>query len=40
MIILITLQRYTFPVNKQKKKKDMLMLFLNIIIFFALPINI
>ena len=40
MIILITLQRYTFLVNKQKKKKDMLMPFLNIIIFFALPINI
>lgn len=40
MIILITLQRYTFLVNKQKKKKDMLMLFLIIIIFFALPINI
>ena len=40
MIILITLQRYTFLVNKQKKKKDMLMLLLNIIIFFALPINI
>lgn len=40
MIILITLQRYTFLVNKQKKKKEMLIYFPAIIVFLALSTRI